>query len=651
MPLTEDALAASIVHTLREPVLVLNSGMEVVVANPAFYRTFSVDEEETVGRLLYDLGNGQWNIPQLRELLEVILPTQNPFEGFRVEHDFEHIGSKCMLLNARKLHEQDLILLAIEDTTDRLTAERKQVESEQLYREMVDAVRDYAIFAIHPDGTVATWNEGCERVKGWKAEEVIGQYFGVFHVREDRESGHPEKELEIAKRDGRFAEEGIRIRQDGSKYWASVTLTAVRNDAGDVIRLTKVVQNIDARKQAEQALAEANRRKDEFLAMLAHELRNPLAPILSAVQLMREYPDRERNERACTTIERQTRHLTRLVDDLLDVARITHGSVFLRKERVDLVELLRRAAESALPLFESRRHRLDLSLPRELLCVEGDPMRLDQVLSNLLHNAAKYTQPGGLVRLVLERNADTAVITVRDTGCGIPASFLPHIFDLFTQGERSLSRSEGGLGIGLNVVRRLVELHGGTIHAESSGIPGEGTAFVLRLPCCKQPVGSVAAREDGATTTSAPRLNILVVDDNTDAADTMGELLEVWGHAVQVVHTGEAALAASRQKLPDLLLCDLGLPGMDGCEVARQIDALRGGLQVVKAAVTGYATEEDRRRTRDAGFGYHLAKPVDPDDLRAILIAAATGRAGKVRAETPAGLLGKHRLSDEAAAR
>jgi PAS domain S-box-containing protein len=371
-------------------------------------------------------------------------------------------------------------------------------------------------------------------------------------------------------------------------------------------------------------LAEADRRKDEFLAMLAHELRNPLAPIRNALAILEEGADGATSAQARDVAERQVRHMAHLVDDLLDISRITRGKINLQKEPVDLAAAVSRSVEAARPVLSARRHTLSVALPQTPVSLLADPTRLEQILDNLLSNAAKYTEPGGRIDLAAERHGDEAVLRVRDTGVGIAPEMLPRVFDLFAQAERSLDRAEGGLGIGLTLVRSLVELHGGSVQAYSAGL-GHGSEFVVRLPAA----GDAARRVDlpaspapGPGEPAAVR-RVLVVDDNLDAAQSLATLLKLWGHEVTVAHDGAAALEAVRARASDVILLDIGLPGMSGLEVARQV---RGNPErPLLVALTGYGQEQDRRRSIAAGFDCHLVKPVDLRELRR-LIAAAPAR-------------------------
>jgi signal transduction histidine kinase/CheY-like chemotaxis protein len=374
-------------------------------------------------------------------------------------------------------------------------------------------------------------------------------------------------------------------------------------------------QSEQLREQARQ-LADVDRRKDEFLAMLAHELRNPLAPMLNAVEIMRARPNRSVGQRVREVMVRQVRHMARLVDDLLDVSRITRGKAELRIEQAVLQTIVERAVETARPLIESREHALSVALPSEPLPLEADPTRLEQVLVNLLNNAAKYTDRGGRIQVEVEREASEAVVRVRDTGIGIAPELLPHVFDLFTQAEQSLDRAHGGLGIGLALVERLVTMHGGRVEAHSDG-SGHGSEFIVHLQLLENPPREEFPLEE--VTDSGRRLRVLVVEDNVDAAQTLGDLLDLWGHQVQVVYEGHTALEVALQVLPEAVLLDIGLPGMDGYEVARRLREQPSLQHVLLVALTGYGQEADRRRSQEAGFDHHLVKPVDPEEMRLLL--------------------------------
>jgi PAS domain S-box-containing protein len=384
-----------------------------------------------------------------------------------------------------------------------------------------------------------------------------------------------------------------------------------------------IVMDVTLRRQAEEALKEVNQRKDEFLAMLAHELRNPLAPIRNAAQLLNVHsPGRPEIEWARAVIERQTKHLVRLVDDLLDVSRMVRGQITLQKKKVDLTEIVQTAVETSRPLIRLRKHHLSVHLPDQPVRLDADLTRIAQVISNLLNNAAKYTDDGGQIRLEAALDAGCVAIRVRDTGLGIAPGLLPHVFDLFTQADRTLDRAEGGLGIGLTLVKRLVEMHGGRVEARSEGL-GRGAEFIVWLPV-------LDAQHEGAAEAAAPRaaatnndsaqsLRILIVDDNVDAADSIAMLLGMEGHQTRTVNTARAALLAVPDFEPDVVLLDIGLPEMDGYEVARRLRAQNGRHEMRLVAVTGYGQPGDRRRSQAAGFDEHLVKPVEPALLNELL--------------------------------
>jgi signal transduction histidine kinase len=397
----------------------------------------------------------------------------------------------------------------------------------------------------------------------------------------------------------------------------STLLATVRAAVQARMRQYQVRDELARRTAAEGALRDADRRKDEFLAMLSHELRNPLGAIQSAA--ITAQMDATRRDPALVIIRRQIERLGRLVDDLLDVARITHGKIALRREDVFVATVVERSMESVRPVFEERRHTLSASLPEEMLAVRADPARLEQVLVNLLMNAAKYTEPGGTIGVRVERDGHEVVLRVHDTGIGLSANMLPHVFDLFTQSERALDRSQGGLGIGLTLVRHLVELHGGRIEAHSDGV-GKGSEFVVRLPAVPCPEG----RPESATSVLGPerRARVLLVEDNSDAADALMMLLETLGHEVVVMHDAPSALTAMGSIVPDVALVDIGLPGMDGYDLARRIRELPKGRMVLLVALTGYGREEDKQRAMAAGFDCHLTKPVELHTLQGLVARA-----------------------------
>lgn len=402
--------------------------------------------------------------------------------------------------------------------------------------------------------------------------------------------------------------------------WVEVRGTVLCDGKGKAASIRGVFLDVTDRKRAEEALREEHRRKDEFLAMLAHELRNPLAPISAAAQMLSLVSkDEKRVLHVSEIVSRQIGHITKLVDDLLDVSRVNRGLVMIHKERIDMNLLVREAVDQVAQLIDARHHRLTIKIPSEPSPVFGDKTRLVQIITNLLANAAKYTSQGGEILLSLDVDGDHLELMVKDNGIGLSPGLLPHVFDLFVQGERTLDRSQGGLGLGLALVKNLVSLHEGRIAARSAGM-GQGSEFVVILPRLKE-TESIHSTNTvlGYKPSSSNALSIMVVDDNADAAQTMAMLLEAQGHTVWVEHDGSAAIQQATGNMPDVFILDIGLPEMDGNELAKRLRAQPETANAVLIAVTGYGQEKDRKHTLAAGFNHHLVKPVDTKELASIL--------------------------------
>jgi signal transduction histidine kinase len=422
-----------------------------------------------------------------------------------------------------------------------------------------------------------------------------------------------------------LANHTVLIAKDGTELAIDDSGAPIRDAHGRIVGVVLVFRDITQRRGSERALEDADRRKDEFLAMLAHELRNPLAPIRNAAHtlaLLGTGDDRVRW--VSGVIERQVGLMTRLVDDLLDVSRITSGKITLQRTTVSVREVLAQAVETARPLAESRGQALEVDVPEDAGWVDGDPARLAQAVGNLLDNAIKYTDDGGRIGLRARVEADEVVIVVEDSGVGVDPELLPHVFDLFIQADRSLERKQGGLGLGLTLVRRLVEMHGGRVEAASAG-PGLGSAFTIRLPCLAAEVvePAPAAEPAEAARPAGPARRILVVDDHQDSTDSLALFLRLRGHEVRTAQDGPTALDEIERYRPEVVFLDLGLPGMSGYDVARRVRMRTdlGPLQLV--ALTGYGTDGDRQKTRDAGFDVHLAKPVDPRAVDTLLAGSS----------------------------
>jgi len=498
------------------------------------------------------------------------------------------------------------------DLTERRLQEQRLRESEESFRLLVEGVKDHAIILLDIDGKVRSWNAGAERLQGFEGDDVVGRSASIFYTEEDVAAGKPQTELAIARNAGSSQDTGWRMRADGSRFWADVTLTPLRDRDGAPRGFVQITRDMSERRRV-QELESEGKRINEFIAMLAHELRNPLAPIGNAVGILEKVGNTPEIQWVKDLIGRQVLHLTRLVDDLLDVSRITSGKIQLRKEPLELNALVHAATESVRPVVSTYEHAFEVALAPHPIHIEGDPTRLTQVIVNLVTNASKYTPNGGHVRIAVEQRAATAYLHVIDNGIGMSKQLIEQAFELFVQGDRTLDRAEGGLGIGLTLVKRIVALHGGTVQANSAGL-GLGTEFTVSLPTVRrfeETVGGKSADTDAA----ASGRKVLVVDDNVDAVTSLATLLTLSGHRVVSAHNGRDALRQAADDPPDTILLDLGLPGMDGYEVARRLRALPALASTRLIAMTGYGQEEDRRATGEAGFDGHLVKPVEYADL------------------------------------
>jgi PAS domain S-box-containing protein len=488
--------------------------------------------------------------------------------------------------------------------------------SDERFRHMTEAVPSI-VWTTAPDGTLTYVNGKWLEYTGLTQEQnARGQSELVFHP-DDYE--RCEAQWKRCLREGTGYEvEARHRRHDGVYRWFVTRAVPWKNPAGTVISWFGITTDIHEQKEMQDRLHEADRRKDEFLATLAHELRNPLAPMRNSLEVVKragEHGEPAREARA--VMERQLTHLVRLVDDLLDLSRITRGKIDLRKERIDLSVAVKDALETCRPQIEERRHRLTVELPPRPVFVDGDRIRLAQVFTNLLSNACKYTPPGGDIRVRAAAEDGEAVVSVADGGIGIPGEGLPRIFEMFSQAVRSHALTDGGLGIGLFLVRGLVEQHGGRVQARSEGL-GLGSEFAVRLPLAPEAAPAPrAVAEPGSR--SSVRRRILVADDNKDSADSLATMLSLMGHDTRAAYDGPDAIQEAASYRPDVIVLDVGMPTLDGYETARRIRSEPWSDGVVLVALTGWGQEEDRARARSAGFDFHLTKPANPDALVKLL--------------------------------
>jgi PAS domain S-box-containing protein len=553
-----------------------------------------------------------------RELQVATIEGRFEDEGWRLRKDGSRFWANILITAMRDASGTLIGYSKItRDLTERRAYEQALRESEEHIRQLVEGVTEYALIMLDKGGFVTSWNSGAERIKGYKASEIIGKHFSHFYPSEDIRTHKPWRHMSIAVQTGRVHEEAWRARNDGTLFWASTILTALHDADNRPTGFTLVSQDLTQRRHAE-SLADTAQRMHEFIAMLAHELRNPLAPIRNAVALMgKKGLGDPILESMRQTIDRQTVHLTRILEELLDVNRISRGEFSIAKESVDLNDVIMRAAETSRPSIDAQGHRLEISIPEEPIFVLGDLVRLTQVVVNLLNNAAKYTPQGGQIWLRLDVRNNDVEIWIKDSGKGIKQDNLERVFDLFVQLEPNSNNTLGGLGVGLALVRRVVELHGGSVQARSDGA-GQGSEFVVRLPLPTERLRLTSAAEPPIPATVG-RLRVLVVDDNHDAADSLALLLQLMGHDVRTVYDGASALSAVAALTPQVVMLDIGMPFMGGYEVARKLSQTPGAALPVLVAITGWGQQRDRDHAREAGFHHHLVKPVEQDALQRVL--------------------------------
>lgn len=492
-------------------------------------------------------------------------------------------------------------VLVFRDITERRHAEQRDAWLISLVESSDDAIISKSI-----DGTITSWNPAAQRLYGYAASEIIGRSIMTIVPPELKAE---EQDILARLRRGERVEhfDTVRLGKDGQRINVSLTISPIKNQEGEVVGASKIARDIRRRKELEARIRDEQRLKDEFLATLGHELRNPLAPIHTSAELLSQLPMAEpRAVSAVGVIRRQTRQLMRQVDDLLDIARITQGRITLQVATVDLSDVVAQGIEAAQPLIQERHHQLTEIWNHRPLLVRGDRARLVQCISNIVGNAAKYTDPGGQIRICGRADEERAIIEIADNGRGIAPELLPQVFDLFVQGSRNLDRTEGGLGIGLAIVKRLIEMHGGEVTARSEGL-GRGSTLEVRLPLFRESDPAVPESAD----LKASHRRVLIIDDNADAANSLAALLDLRGHETQVAYSAREALDRIEAFEPEVVLIDIGLPEVDGYELARRLRATPSLAGMRLVAVTGYGQTDDRQRALAAGFDDHLVKPAD----------------------------------------
>ena len=635
--LTSAIEAANDSVVICEAGLIDDIGPKIVYVNKAFSRTTGYAPEEILGktpRMLHGPKTDRATLNTIRAHLAAREPVHAEVVNYRKD------GAEYWVeLSIRPIPDEDgrcTHFVSIQrDVTGRKEADDRLLASERKFRAMLDGSFQF-VGLLDPDGTLIEANRTALEFAGVERHEVVGLPLAKtpWFSRTEEAQVKVNAAIDEAKR-GRFVRyEAEHTGADGRVTVIDFSISPVKDESGEVVLLVPEGRDITERKQAEERtrelaerLTEADRRKDEFLAMLAHELRNPLAPIANAVKVL-ELRDGEPMLRARMRdlIGRQVRSLSQLVDDLLDVSRITRGKIQLRLEPVNLDEAVARALATTRPLLRRRRHEVSVSLPDAHVRLFADPLRLEQLLVNLVTNAAKYTDPGGLIQVsgTIDESTSEVILRISDNGVGIAPELLPHVFDPFTQADTTLDRSEGGLGIGLTLVRSLVQLHGGTVEATSPG-PDQGSTFVIRLPLAESPVEPEAEPDPSPETAeqAGDALRVLVVDDNLMAAESLAVILGHWGHTVRVCHDGRSAVSAAKEFRPEVVLLDIGLPGMDGYAVARALRARPEHLGTVLIAVTGYGRDTKREAAENAEFDHHFVKPVNLNSLERLLISMA----------------------------
>jgi PAS domain S-box-containing protein len=604
----------AILNAGADPLVVVSHELRLQTANRAFYQMFGVAREATQNVSLDALPNAPFDLARVLTQLEKMIADGSEFQAFEIEHNFPGIGPRTLVMDARPLsfsgHSRPMTLLSFHDVTMRKEAEAANARLSAIVQSSEDAIVSKDL-----NGIITSWNHGAEKIFGYTPDETIGKPITIL-IPADR-AGEEPPILERIRRGERIDHfETVRRHKDGSLVDISLTISPIIDERGAIIGASKIARDITLRKRTEEALRAADRAKDEFLAMLGHELRNPLGALASAVRILdlkERSPDHVAHARA--VIDRQIERLSHLVDDLVDASRLTSAKMRLSRRPLDLGHVVEETIEVLRTRGLLDRHQLTFYGSR--VWIDADETRIEQIVTNLVGNAVKFTPPDGAITVSVRADGQHALLEVKDTGVGIPADVLPKIFDLFVQSERSLDRSQGGLGIGLTLVRRLVELHGGSVQASSGGA-GMGSTFTVRLPAIPAPKAKAREQIPATADVVQPR-RVLVVEDNDDLREMLGILLTQDGHEVRMANDGPSGLEAAMTFRPEVALLDLGLPGFDGYTLARSIRSHDEGKEIFLVALTGYGQPEDRLRSKEAGFDEVAVKPLDVNQLAQLL--------------------------------
>jgi PAS domain S-box-containing protein len=603
-------------------IFLLDSRGHIASWNPGAVKIKGYTADEVVGRhfsTFYTAEDIAREWPDY-ELRQAVANGRFEDEGWRVRKDGTRFWAN-VIITALKDESGELLAFSkiTRDLSERRLAEERLRQSEERFRLLVEGVQDYAIYMLDPRGIITSWNSGAAQIKGYEAREIIGRHFSTFYSPEDIKNGKPEAELALAKLHGHAEDEGYRVRKNGTRFWARVVVTPLYDGQGELRGYAKVTQDLTQRKHAE-SLENVSKSINEFIAVLAHELRNPLAPIRSAVSILRHEDklDADTTE-VVHIIDRQSAQLMRIVDDIIDVSRITRGTFSIVKQPTKVLDIVTRSVEAARPALDAAGHTLTIDTAEAPLLVVGDEVRLTQALTNLLNNATRYTDPGGDIRLSVGTERTNGVVelvmSVRDNGRGIAPELQDLIFGMFVQGEDKRTITGAGLGVGLALSKSIIELHQGRLEVKSAGV-GQGSEFTIRIPLMQE---KAADKAPAANSYAQGKLRVLVVDDNTDAAVLLAATFRKLGNQVSIAYSGKEALVLFDKHHPDLVLMDIGMPHMNGYELARHIRKHPYGTDTYIVAVTGWGKDEDKYRSKEAGVDLHLVKPVDTNELLALL--------------------------------